>query len=85
MWVNAKGIASNHLFAHEMNKSRKLLLEPGQTRLSSFIGTNGSQGRHQASMREPLLQTSDIWLVKELEPRQSKGLRQWIQDLIDEK
>jgi hypothetical protein len=36
-------------------------------------------------MREPLLQSSDLCSVKGLEPRQSKGLKRRLRDLIDEK
>jgi hypothetical protein len=56
-----------------------------QTGLSGFVETDDSRGRHRASMREPLLQPSDVWSVKELEPRQFKGLRRQLRDLIDEK
>jgi hypothetical protein len=56
-----------------------------QTGLSGFVGTDDSQGRHRASTREPLLQPSDVWSVKELEPWQFKGLRRQLRDLIDKK
>jgi hypothetical protein len=35
------------VFAHEMDKSQKLLLEIGQTEQSGFIGFGGSQGHYQ--------------------------------------
>jgi hypothetical protein len=52
---------------------------------SDFIDSDGSQGRRRHSTREPLLRPSDVWLMKKLEPRQLKGLKRRILDLIDEK
>jgi hypothetical protein len=63
-------------------KPESLVWQTGQ---SSFVRTNNSQGHRRASMREPLLWSSDVWSVKELEPCQSKGLKQWMLDLIKEK
>jgi hypothetical protein len=73
------------LLAHETNKSREILLEPGQTGQSDFVRIDASQGRRRASTREPLLQPSDIWSVKELEQRRSKELRRQILDLNEVK
>jgi hypothetical protein len=73
------------LLPHETNKSREILLEPGQTGQSDFVGIDASQGRCRASTREPLLQPSDIWSVKELEQRRSKELRRQILDLNEVK
>jgi hypothetical protein len=39
------------VFAHETDKSRKLLLKTGQTGLSGFVGTDGGQEHRWASMR----------------------------------
>jgi hypothetical protein len=44
------------VFAHEINKSQKLLLKTGQTRWSGFIGSGGSQGEGQ----DPC-QLKDLW------------------------
>jgi hypothetical protein len=36
-------------------------------------------------MRELLLRPSDVWMEVRQEPRQPKGLKRWILDLIYEK
>jgi hypothetical protein len=52
---------------------------------SGFIDSDGSQGRRRHSTRELLLWSSDVWKEDRQEPRQPKGLKRQILDLIYEK
>jgi hypothetical protein len=76
---------------HKLNKNRKLLLDAvkdcsvWQTGWSAFIDSDGSQGRRRCLTRVLLLQLSNIWTKDSQEPRQTKGLKWRILDLIYEK
>jgi hypothetical protein len=61
------------------------LLEATETGLSSFVDSDGSQGCHRHSTRELLLLSSDVWTEDRQKPRQPKGLKRQILDLIYEK
>jgi hypothetical protein len=56
-----------------------------QTGLSYFIGTDGSQGCHQSSMRCSFSGQVGVWMVKRREPQQLWRLKRWLKDLIDDK
>jgi hypothetical protein len=80
------------MFAQETNKSWKLLLKTRQTGWSGLINWTGHfcRDRRQSGAllgfdKKSLLRPSDVWSMKELEPRQSKGLRRRLRDLIEEK
>jgi hypothetical protein len=56
-----------------------------QTGWSGLVDSDGSQGRRRHSTRELLLQPSDVRTEDRREPRQPKGLKRRILDLIYKK
>jgi hypothetical protein len=66
-------------------KLQKLDCPVWQTGRFSFIDSDDNQGCRQHSMRELLLWPSNVWMKDRQEPRQPKGWKWKILDLIDEK
>jgi hypothetical protein len=80
------------VFAHELDRSRKPLLETGETGLSDFRNQTirfcwdrRQSGAPPSFDEVPLLWASDVWTKKIREPQQAKRLKWWLIDLIDEK
>jgi hypothetical protein len=70
---------------YHTDRNRKLLLDTEKIGRSDFVNFNDSQGCHRHSTRELLIWPSDAWTEDRHEPRQSKGLKRRIIDLIYEK
>jgi hypothetical protein len=78
-----EGLRTFTLLPHETNRKRKLLLKTAETRLFSFVNSDGSEGRRWYSTMELLLWPTDVWMEDRKEPWQPKELWRWILDLID--
>jgi hypothetical protein len=76
------------VFAHEMDKSRKLLLNTGQTRYSGlanqrvqFCWVRRQSGAPSASARASFSRSNGIWLGEGQDPRLLNELWRWLVDL----
>jgi hypothetical protein len=80
------------VLSHESDKSQKPLFEIGETRQSSFMNwtlifywDHRQLGAPSGFNEVSLLQPIDTWMKKMREPQQTKILKWWLIDLIDEK